>query len=239
MKKRSGHILLTFISLVLLCVSCGKNGADVIPRSKLAHIYAEMLITDQWILSTPNVRTIADTTLVYEPILEKYGYDSEDYLKSVDVYMDDPERYAKIFREASELLDKRLGELRAKKREIEKAEARRKEMEKYRTDFKPEEFFPYMSDEPYVHYYDSVAFVPDSLKNIYRINPIERADTIYDRLEMIILKADTLAVSDTLIVTDTLAVSDTLARTDSVSLMDKPSAAKIKKHLLDPINGKE
>lgn len=233
MKRRFGYMILVGLSAFLLCVSCGRDGEKVIPRAKLSRIYAEMLLTDQWILTTPNVRTIADTSLVYEPILEKYGYDSDDYRKSVDVYMDDPERYAKIFRETSELLDIRLEELKARKKEMEKAERRRKEMEKYRTDFKPDEFFPYMADEPYVHYYDSVAFVPDSLMNIYRLNSIERADTIYDRLEMIVLKADTLAVADT------LTVADTLARIDSMPGADRITADRIKKLILNPIDGKE
>mgnify|MGYP003445798638 FL=1 len=55
---------------VLVLSSCGKDEAEVIPRAKLAKIYAEMLVTDQWVTSTPGVRMIADTSLVYEPILE-------------------------------------------------------------------------------------------------------------------------------------------------------------------------
>ena len=57
----------------MLSVSCRKDEAEVIPRSKMAEIYAEMLVTDQWITTTPGIRMIADTSLVYEPILEKYG----------------------------------------------------------------------------------------------------------------------------------------------------------------------
>ena len=73
--KRSLTYVLTVLALVVsLAVSCNKDRARVIPRSKLAKIYAEMFITDQWIQNTPNVRTIADTSLVYEPILQKYGF---------------------------------------------------------------------------------------------------------------------------------------------------------------------
>lgn len=72
------HILPLFA--VIVFASCGKDEAEVIPRGKLAEIYAEMLVTDQWISSTPGMRMIADTSLVYEPILEKYGYDNLDYL---------------------------------------------------------------------------------------------------------------------------------------------------------------
>ena len=83
---------------VIVFASCKKDEAEVIPRGKMADIYAEMLMTDQWISSTPGVRMIADTSLVYEPILQKYGYDKYDYIKSIDHYMNDPERFSRILR---------------------------------------------------------------------------------------------------------------------------------------------
>ena len=86
--KNTVIVLMTAIAILSSC--SGKDGRTVIPRRQLAKIYAEMLVTDQWITSTPGMRMIADTSLVYIPILEKYGYDLDDYLKSVDVYMDDP-----------------------------------------------------------------------------------------------------------------------------------------------------
>ena len=64
-----------------------------------------------------------------------------------------------------------------------------------------------MADEPYVHYYDSLTFEPDSML-VYRLVPIERADTLYDRLEMIIV-SDSLSLRDTIQALDPPA-SDTL-----------------------------
>lgn len=196
---------------MILSVSCRKDEEKVIPRSELSEIYAEMLMTDQWIMSTKGVRLIADTSLVYEPILEKYGYTTEDYVKTVDVYMDDPERFARVLRSTSDILDKRLKHLRKEKRALEEMAAREKEIKKMadmlKSDFDPAEFFPYLNGEPYVHYYDSVSFEPDSALLIYRLVSIERSDTIYDRIRMIV-KSDTLSVTDTLPVADTLAVSE-------------------------------
>ena len=127
-----------------------------------------MLLTDQWILNTPNVRNIADTSLVYEPILEKYGYDPDDYRKSIDVYMDDPERFAKIFRETSELLSARLDELHAEKERLKRLEELKKEAEKFRPDTKWE-----MAEESY----DSLTVEMDSSTWIYRFVRIARKDT--------------------------------------------------------------
>lgn len=196
MKKVFLHIYAVSVA-VLLCLACSGDKPTVIPRGKLAKIYAEMLMIDQWAISETSLRRIADTCLVYEPIFQKYGFDTEDYVKSVEHYMHDPERYSRILRETSEIIDAEIAEVNEQK----KAYLRKVEIESFVTDFNIGEFYPYLSDEPYVHYYDSLAVEPDS-GSVYRIVPIERADTLYDRLRMIIkvkatesdtLEADTLA----------------------------------------------
>lgn len=202
---------------VIVFASCKKDEAEVIPRGKMADIYAEMLMTDQWISSTPGVRMIADTSLVYEPILQKYGYDKYDYIKSIDHYMNDPERFSRILRSSGEKLEKRLKELRKRQKQMELEDAALKEVLKHQTDYSFDEYFPYLADEPYVHYYDSVTFEPDSFR-VYRLVPIERADTLYDRIRMII--RDFLAVSDSLSVTDSLSVEDSLNVADAVTVKD-------------------
>lgn len=191
-----------FLQIMAVCLSlsalfsCGGDEPVVIPRAKLSEIYAEMLVTDQWIISTPSVRQIADTSLVYEPILNKYGYTREDYNRSVGHYMDDPERFARIFRTTAEILDERIKELEIRKQEEDRAEMRRLQAEKFRPDIDPEELFPYVFKEPYVHYYDSLTFEPDSMA-IYRLLPVETADTVYDWVEMIV-KSDTVALADSI-----------------------------------------
>lgn len=191
-----------FLQIMAVCLSlsalfsCGGDEPVVIPRAKMSEIYAEMLVTDQWIISTPSVRQIADTSLVYEPILNKYGYTREDYNRSVGHYMDDPERFARIFRTTAEILDERIKELEIRKQEEDRAEMRRLQAEKFRPDIDPEELFPYVFKEPYVHYYDSLTFEPDSTA-IYRLLPVETADTVYDWVEMIV-KSDTVALADSI-----------------------------------------
>ena len=221
MKALLKHILP--LLAVLVFASCKKDEAEVIPRGKMADIYAEMLMTDQWISSTPGVRMIADTSLVYEPILQKYGYDKYDYIKSIDHYMNDPERFSRILRSSGEKLEKRLKELRKRQKQLELEDEALKEVLKHQTDYSFDEYFPYLADEPYVHYYDSVTFEPDSFR-VYRLVPIERADTIYDRIRMII--RDSLAVSDTLSMPDSLAVGDSLSVADSVTVKDSISPSR-------------
>lgn len=53
-----------------------------------------------------------------------------------------------------------------------------------------------MFDEPYVHYYDSLTFQPDSALQIYRLIPVEKGDTLFDGIR-IDVKVDSLSVADT------------------------------------------
>ena len=221
---------------VIVFASCKKDEAEVIPRGKMADIYAEMLMTDQWISSTPGVRMIADTSLVYEPILQKYGYDKYDYIKSIDHYMNDPERFSRILRSSGEKLEKRLKELRKRQKQMELEDAALKEVLKHQTDYSFDEYFPYLADEPYVHYYDSVTFEPDSSR-VYRLVPIERADTLYDRIRMII--RDSLAVSDSLSVTDSLSVEDSLNVADAVTVKDSIIPSRPVKVIDRPVPGRQ
>lgn len=203
------HIL-PMTAVLLLLLSCSGQEDMVIPRGKLAEIYAEMLLTDQWITSNPGNRHSADTSLVYEPILEKYGYTSADYRMSVEEYMNDPERFSRILRTTGQILDRKLKDLQKRKEEIEHQEAlkRLRETRKIKVEIDMGEYFPYMDSEPYVHYYDSLSVEPDTL-NIYRFRNIDRGDTIYRDLRMVIL--DSLHVKDS-VLKDSIDVKDTLIK---------------------------
>ena len=206
MKATLRHIPSLLLVVILLLSSCGNEGRKVIPRSKLAKIYAEMLLTDQWIHDTPDRRSIADTSLIYEPILEKYGYDRLDYVYTVHAYLDDPERFARIWRETVDILDSRIKELRTVRDLMQSEEDRRKEREKYAVDFKLDSIFPYMYLEPYVHYHDSLAVEMDSLTCDFNFIIMETSDTTYDGLVMNI-KIDSLALTDSLQPVDTVAAA--------------------------------
>ena len=137
------HIFPVIMSAMLLC-SCGERDGKVIPRDELAEIYAQMLLMDQWIVGTPGARQIADTTLVYEPVLNEYGYTKADYRKSVDVYMNDPERFSRILRTTVEIGDEMLEDLEVRKAEHDRLEEIRKHIEMLRKSITVDmdKFFP-------------------------------------------------------------------------------------------------
>ena len=216
MKGFLQHIVV-ILAAVVMAVSCSER-AEVIPRGKMAAIYAEMLMTDQWINSRPDVRRIADTSLIYDPILQKYGYDHQDYLKTVDEYMNDPERFARILRASGDIIEERLNDLRWELEQRNRLEALRKRIEAMtiKSDFKAEEFFPYLFDEAYIHYYDSLVIEIDSVIQHYRFKDMPTTDTLYEGVRMI-SPLDSLALADSLAAADSLALKDSLAIRDSLA----------------------
>lgn len=207
MKFSLKHILILLAACILIISSCGRDGEKVISRGDMAKIYAEMLVVDQWIQLDQTLRKKMDTTLVYEPILEKYGYDSGDYRNSVYRYLDDPERFAKILREASEIIDERLVELKKLKEAEDLLQDKNEDLKQYRVEFNAADRFPYMYDEPFIHYHDSLAVDLDTLNNEYRFKSVELADTVYEGVLMIV-KADTVAVTDTMPAADSIMLKE-------------------------------
>lgn len=116
MRVRPLKYLLISLAVVSLA-SCGRG--KVIPRGKMAEIYAEMFVMDQLISNDRDSREMADTTMVYEPIFKEYGYTSDDYRRSMAYYIQDPDRYARILRATTVILEDRLKELRSEKARLE------------------------------------------------------------------------------------------------------------------------
>ena len=197
MKVRVAHIFSAIAALFFL-VGCSCSKPKVISKGKLAEIYAEMLVVDQWLLEHSKYRTQADTSLVYEPIFQKYGYTTEDYRASLEHYMNDPERYSRILRRTTEILDEKLTELK----DLKRIEDRRKAV------------VPYVLEKRWIYYNnsverlwetgDSISAVLDSLKPVYVLTFHQLSDTTYDGLNMVVReKPDTVAVKDTIPVKET------------------------------------
>ena len=97
--KRFLHIVL----VLLAAVACQRT--RIIPKDTLADIYMDMFLADQVVREENIPRTQMDTTLVYEAVFRKYGYDTDDYLNSVRYYLKDPERFAKVFESVAKRLE--------------------------------------------------------------------------------------------------------------------------------------
>ncbi|MBR0246625.1 MAG: DUF4296 domain-containing protein [Bacteroidales bacterium] len=97
--RRGFHIVLA----VLLVAACGPHR---IPRDDMEDIMYRMLIQDQQVRQDPVLRRQADTSLVYEGIFEAYGYNTDDFLYSLEYYLEEPARMEKVMDAVAGRLDK-------------------------------------------------------------------------------------------------------------------------------------
>lgn len=133
MGKAWAYVLLLGV-LLAGAPSCSHR-AKVIPRAKFAEVYADLFLGDVWMTFNPDVKAKADTSRFYEYVLNSRGYTTEDYLRSVDYYMNDPDRYAKILKQTRAILDREERAIR----KAAQAEADKEEMflkiQSYNPDF--------------------------------------------------------------------------------------------------------
>lgn len=236
MKLKVIHILAVCAALSFL-VGCSCNQTTIIPRGKMAHIYAEMLVVDQWLLEHARFRTQADTSLVYEPIFESYGYTTEDYRASVEYYMNDPERYSRILRSTSDILEKKIEELKL----IKAKEDREKAVVPYRIN--PDRLYFGRSKDRLWEYGDSVSAALDSLTPVYELSFHEVSDTLFDGLN-IVINVDTLAVKDTLQLRDSISVEkpepkEEVAPTEEPTIVKEQTIIKEPLPVKNPVSVKE
>jgi hypothetical protein len=184
--------------------SCKKDG--IIEEDTMAQIYAEMLLTDQWINTTPGMRTVADTSLVYEPILKEYGYTSSDYRKSVEYYLEDPDTYADIMKATVKILDGKLKDLNKVKFQQEEQKKRI-------------QFVKSMSGK---------LNLKDSLLAITQI----RSNFITDEDSLAIEWDNSSMYFRIFKVRDTLSVKDSLQVLDTVEVLDKSEKGLLGKNPL-------
>lgn len=134
------------VLLGALCLGCTPHG--VIPRDKLAQIYARMFMVDQHIMSQSELRTVVDTSRVYEHVFNEYGYTSEDFAFAMEYYIKHPKQHIKALKQAQSILEGEKKDLMAARDKLEeekyalrlKKEARIKRLASFNR-FAPQELY--------------------------------------------------------------------------------------------------
>lgn len=98
------HITAILASLLLLS-SCNQG---LIPRGKLSKIISDIYLSDKYLSSNQEKLTIADSAMLYEPILNSYGYTSEDFIKTIAYYVERPAKLKTVYLKAQESLQEEL-----------------------------------------------------------------------------------------------------------------------------------
>ena len=105
------HFLLIIFTISLLCLPSCKDKEGLIPEDTMAQIYYDIYMTDEAVDVNYRLRRMADTMRVYEPIFNRYGYTTEDYNRSVNFYMERPDKFEDVFEGTKTMLEKRKAEL--------------------------------------------------------------------------------------------------------------------------------
>ena len=182
MRLKGIHIVALGLVLALLG-SC--RGPKLISKSEMKDIYMEMVMLDQRLQDDRALKRHADTMLVYEGLLEAYGYTTDDYLYSVAHYLKDPERYAKLLKQVSDQLE---AEGKRVEREIA-AEERRSRFLHVKGFPLDSMLLPFHRDSAWA---GAVRFTRDTiLKDFWRLVPL-RPDTLQrDSLHLDSLRYET------------------------------------------------
>ena len=256
MKRRHLRIAIIILAVVLLGIVptffMHRNGR-VIPRNKMARIYAEMLLTDQWINDNWAQNRSADTSFVYRPILRRYGYDEKDWRKSVSKYIKDPDRYSRILKKSAAMLEAREKELRLRLDLINAAER----LEQETAGYIPERLYwlaGMRNPDNFVE--DGLVFYVDSVGGSeWRFDPYRGYDTLFAGPAWKISLRDSVSIDSLSVSVDSLSVDvDSLSvSVDSLSVgvdsiapvVAKPAAERaVKKPATDkdvkkPVTGKD
>lgn len=106
------HIFI-ILTAALLCLSSCREKESIIPKDIMSQIYYDIYMTDEAVDVNYRLRRMADTMRVYEPIFNRYGYTTEDYNRSVNFYMERPDKFEDVFEDTKTMLEKRKAELNA------------------------------------------------------------------------------------------------------------------------------
>lgn len=229
MKRRHLRIAIIILAVVLLGIVptffMHRNGR-VIPRNKMARIYAEMLLTDQWINDNWVQNRSADTSFVYRPILRRYGYDEKDWRKSVSKYIKDPDRYSRILKKSAAMLEAREKELRLRLDLINAAER----LEQETAGYIPERLYwlaGMRNPDNFVE--DGLVFYVDSVGGSeWRFDPYRGYDTLFAGPAWKISLRDSVSLDSLSVSVDSLSVDvDSLSVSVDSLLVDVDSLAPV------------
>ncbi|MEA5005398.1 MAG: DUF4296 domain-containing protein [Rikenellaceae bacterium] len=96
--------------LLIITVSCSKK--DIIPRSELPQILADIYMADRSVMNDPMKMSKTDSILIYEPVLKKHGYSTKELINTFNYYLPTPLKLKSSFMAARVILEQRLEEVR-------------------------------------------------------------------------------------------------------------------------------
>jgi hypothetical protein len=90
------RIALTCVCTIVFLTGCTGLSDRRIPKEDFQLVLKEMFLTDLILERDGTLGRLADSTLVYPPILEKHGYTTEQFLATLDHYASRPARFKSL-----------------------------------------------------------------------------------------------------------------------------------------------
>lgn len=99
------------VTIIMAFTGCSRSQEEKIPSDKMALIIADMYMADQFIALEPAYKGELDSVLLYETVMERYGYTFSDYMKAMEYYLQKGDMLKRIYTAAKENLIKRRDRL--------------------------------------------------------------------------------------------------------------------------------
>lgn len=103
--------LYIIVTAIFAFTGCSRSREEIIPSDKMALIVADMYMADQFIALEPAYKGDLDSALLYETVMERYGYTFPDYMKAMEYYLQKGDMVKRIHTAAKESLIKRRDRL--------------------------------------------------------------------------------------------------------------------------------
>jgi len=100
------RLLKALLISLLIFTSCGESR---IPKQKMSKIIAEIYISDRYINTNQELVRAVDSSFLYEPIFNKYGYTTKDFIYTINYYVEQPAKLRAIYLGAKQILQDEMG----------------------------------------------------------------------------------------------------------------------------------
>ncbi len=95
-------LAISFLFSLLLFTSCSE---ERIPKEDFQKVLKDIFLTDLIIQRDGQLSQMADSAIVYEPVLEKYGYTTGQFMATLNYYVDRPDRLQSLLRQLREYVN--------------------------------------------------------------------------------------------------------------------------------------
>ncbi len=93
------------MALIIMLLSLSSCSRGLISQKELPEIIAELYKADRYINNDPMLILMSDTTRIYEAVFNKYGYTTDNFVKTLEHYLSRPRILKGIYVQARVIIE--------------------------------------------------------------------------------------------------------------------------------------